>query len=378
MSRQERRRQERLLKQQDEKIDNMENKRGQEYERESRWIKNLKPWQNECVKKTIAAATKFAHQEGKLDGELDAIACMDKILTGTLLEKTDMTWEETAEFNKKIGEYYQEYRFIESKIGKEERLKMLNGLETEITALVEEMIITGKTKGQVVKVIREKYKDACVTTPEAHNVYMRCLDTYKKYVVELQDEIIGIIEDFKKKGECKEGIINLLKIEYPRIAEKDLEGIYGLAEAKKAVEEAPKTSKKKKKNKKATAKEVKEEITEEVKAVVEPVSYTLNEDTEEPEKIDEVIEEATITVEPKEIIEKEDRVMSLKVVKEVVKVVSRELQGEFGKYVVDETGVTRNGKLFKDVEAVEEYKKKKLERLERQIAEIKAVFDFAE
>ena len=47
---------------------------------------------------------------------------------------------------------------------------------------------------------------------------------------------------------------------------------------------------------------------------------------------------------------------NLKIINEVVKVVSRELEGEFGKYIADENGVTREDITFKDLAAVEIYR----------------------
>lgn len=75
---------------------------------------------------------------------------------------------------------------------------------------------------------------------------------------------------------------------------------------------------------------------------------------------------------------KEKKMSNLKIINEVVKVVSRELEGEFGKYIVDENGVTREDITFKDLAAVEIYKKEQLEKFEREIAELQAVFTFRE
>ena len=72
----------------------------------------------------------------------------------------------------------------------------------------------------------------------------------------------------------------------------------------------------------------------------------------------------------------EKEMSNLKVVKEVVKVVSRELEGEFGKYIADENGVKREDKTFKDLAAVEIYKKEQLAKFEREIAELEAVFEY--
>ena len=52
------------------------------------------------------------------------------------------------------------------------------------------------------------------------------------------------------------------------------------------------------------------------------------------------------------------------------------MEGEFGKYIADENGVKREDITFKNLQEVEKYKKEQLEKFEREIAELEAVFEY--
>ena len=113
------------------------------------------------------------------------------------------------------------------------------------------------------------------------------------------------------------------------------------------------------------------------------VADSVKETQKKQEEAKSIIESKTddtgvLDVKFEDIKVEERKDMSLKVVKEITKVIARELEGEFGKYVADENGVTREDVTFKDLEAVENYKKEQLEKFEREIAELEAVFTFRE
>lgn len=311
------------------------------YNSQNKWLENLKPYQKAVIDTML--------REAKVDTEIEIIAAVDKILTGVLFEKTDMSWQESFEFNTAFGKYYAEYRFITSKIGKEKRLKMLQGLEKEVVEKVENLIIEGKSRGQIVKSLIADYKEKVgLTTPEANNVYKRKYEEYKQYVKELEPEIINIINEQLKENVKGEMIINLLKIEYPKVSEKDLKGLLVMA---------------------------KDEFMKPKYEDYTDVPYSGAESdkraTEKRKSQKEVLKGFNKVI-------KEKKMSNLKVINEVVKVVSRELEGEFGKYIVDGNGVTREDITFKELEAVEKYKKEQLEKFEREIAELEAVFTFRE
>ena len=346
------------------KLEREQGKEVAQYNAQAKWLDTLLPWQKKVIDTML--------REAKVDAEIDSVAVVDKILIGVLLEH-DFTWEEAYNFNTMFGRYYAEYKFEVAKIGKEKRLKMLIELESEIVEKIENGIQLEKTRGQIVKEIKQEYKGVGITTPEINNVYGRTLESYKSYIKEFEPAIIKKVGDCLNKNEKTESIIKLLKVEYPKISEKDLRGLFILgkdefmkpkykdytdvpysgAESDKRAAEKRKTKKEVSKKEKAPEEKVKEAIVEVGKAGAEFLK-----------EFNKVV--------------KEKKMSNLKIINEVVKVVSRELEGEFGKYIVDENGVTREDITFKDLAAVEIYKKEQLEKFEREIAELQAVFAFRE
>lgn len=347
------------------KLEREQGKEVAQYNAQTKWLDTLLPWQKKVIDTML--------REVKVDTEIEIIAAVDKILTGVLFEKTDMSWQESFEFNTAFGKYYAEYRFITSKIGKEKRLKMLQGLETELVSKIENWITEGKSKVQIIKQIRADYKGVGLVSPEINNVYQRTYENYKNYIKELEPEIVEKIIQYLNDNQKSEGIINLLKIEYPKISDSDLRGLFILGKDKFMKQkyedytdvpysgaESDKRAAEKRKSQKEVSKKEKAPEEKLEKAIVE-VGKTGG----------EVLKGFNKVI-------KEKKMSNLKVVNEVVKVVSRELEGEFGKYIADENGVTREDVVFKDLEAVENYKKEQLEKFEREIAELEAVFTFRE
>lgn len=347
------------------KLEREQGKEVAQYNAQTKWLDTLLPWQKKVIDTML--------REAKVDAEIECIEAVDKILTGVLFERTDMDWQESFEFNSAFGKYYAEYRFVVSKYGKENRLKMLKGLETEIVSKIENWITEGKSKVQIIKQIRSDYKGVGLVSPEINNVYQRTYENYKNYIKELEPEIVEKIIQYLNDNQKSEGIINLLKIEYPKISDSDLRGLFILGKDKfmkpkyedytdvpYSGAESDKRAAEKRKSQKEVSKKEKAPEEKLEKAIVE-VGKTGG----------EVLKGFNKVI-------KEKKMSNLKVVNEVVKVVSRELEGEFGKYIADENGVTREDVVFKDLEAVENYKKEQLEKFEREIAELEAVFTFRE
>lgn len=344
------------------KLEREQGKEVAQYNAQAKWLDTLLPWQKKVIDTML--------REAKVDAEIECIEAVDKILTGVLFERTDMDWQESFEFNSAFGKYYAEYKFVVSRYGKEKRLKMLQGLETEIVSKIENWITEGKSKVQIIKQIRADYKGVGLVSPEINNVYQRTYENYKNYIKELESEIIKKIGDCLNNNQKSEEIIDLLKIEYPKISDSDLRGLFILGKdefMKPKYEdytnvpyvgsESDKRAAEKRKKKKAQKKQ------EEAKSIIESK-------TDDTGALDVKFEEIKVKENKKD--------MSLKVVKEITKVIARELEGEFGKYIADENGVTREDITFKDLEAVEKYKKEQLEKFEREIAELEAVFTFRE
>ena len=338
------------------KLEREQGKEAAKHNAQARWLETLLPWQKKAIDTML--------REAKIDAEIECIETVDKILTGVLFERTDMSWEESFEFNSAFGKYYAEYKFVVSRYGKEKRLKMLQGLEKEIVGKIEKWITEGKSKVEIIKQIREDYKGVGLVSPEVNNVYQRTYENYKNYIKELESEINEVIINKLKENKKSDIIINFLKIEYPRISEKDLRGMFIIAKEEfmkpkyEDYSNVPYVGEES--DKKAAEKRKKKYAEKKVKKV-----------NEDKEAVDVKFEEVKV--------EENKRDMgNLKVVKEVVKVVSRELEGEFGKYIADENGVKREDITFKNLQEVEKYKKEQLEKFEREIAELEAVFAFRE
>lgn len=338
------------------KLEREQGKEVAQYNAQAKWLDTLLPWQKKVIDKML--------REAKVDAEIECIEVVDKILTGVLFERTDMDWKESFEFNSAFGKYYAEYRFVVSKYGKEKRLKMLQELETEIVSKIENWITEGKSKVQIIKQIRIDYKGVGLVSPEVNNVYQRTYENYKNYIKELESEIIKKIDDCLNNNQKSEEIINLLKIEYPKISESDLRGLFILGK-----DEFMKPKYEDYTNVPYVGSESDKRAAEKRKAKREV--------SKKEQKPEEKVKEPIVAKEFNKVV-KEKKMSSLKVVNEVIKVVSRELEGEFGKYIADENGVKREDITFKDLEAVEKYKKEQLERFEREIAELEAVFTLME
>ena len=242
-------------------------------------------------------------------------------------------------------------------------------LETEIVSKIENWITEGKSKVQIIKQIKVDYKGVGLVSPEINNVYQRTYENYKNYIKELEPEIIEKISKYLNDNQKSEGIINLLKIEYPKISDSDLRGLFILGKDEfmkpkyEDYTDVPYVGSES--DKRAAEKRKKKKAQKGAEAKLDVESKT-----DDTEALDVKFEEIKVEGNRKD--------MSLKVVKEITKVIARELEGEFGKYIADENGVTREDITFKDLEAVEKYKKEQLEKFEREIAELEAVFTFRE
>ncbi len=110
-------------------------------------------------------------------------------------------------------------------------------------------------------------------------------------------------------------------------------------------------------------KKVKKEMKEEEKQIIAAAEHIF------PEIKEESKEEPKVEVKPESKKEEESKVESK------LKVVSKEIivEGEFGKYSIDQVGVTVGELQFTSIADVEEYKADELAAFEKRIAEIKQV-----
>lgn len=286
--------------------------------KKAEFAKSLTPLQQEYIdeiKEAIRERTK-----------IEMIASLDVAVTGALIKYTELTLEEIFDVNVTIGKYLGEIKNIERKMNSEERIMKIKAIEKEVAQIVCEMVIEGKERKDVVKAVREKFKGTGLTTAEINVAYKRACEQYKNIKEEWKEESEKAVENIKSVlGECDK-------------------------ETKDALE------------------------------------YIFAEDTKETQnkaRIEEKeVEQANIPVDEEKINtskNKGDKKMSkLKVIKEVTKVVSRDVEGEYGIYHIEGNVVNINDEYaFSNASEVKnwasETRKELAEKLEKIKTEIRHI-----
>lgn len=290
---------------------NRAEKRNQEkiYKKKMQWAESLRPWQKEFINDALADA--------RATIETEVVSNLDSIITGALVEKTDLSLKEIYDINVLIGEFYGRIRYENSIKGFENRMKTLASIQKEVIKKINGMIKEGKERGPIVKAIREEFKGTGLTTAEINVAYKKCLENAEK--------------------------------EEEYLATKKILSIIG---------------------------EDVDDCSEETEIIVEdPVEEKSD---EEAERIEAAINKV------KEIDAKSKKSKSkFKIINKVTKIVSMDVQGEFGLYHIEDEKVQMGTNVFKNADEVEKWAKKhiddteeKIRNLENEIAAHKQQIEF--
>ena len=290
---------------------NRAEKRNQEkmYKKKMQWADSLRPWQKEFINDALADA--------RATIETEIVSNLDTIITGALVEKTDLSLKEIFEINKTVGEFYGCIRYENSIKGFENRMKTLASIQEEVIKKINGMIKEGKERGPIVKAIREEFKGTGLTTAEINVAYKKCLENAEK--------------------------------EEEYLAAKKILSIMG---------------------------EDVDDCSEETEIIVEDPVEEKND--EEAERIEAAINKV------KEIDAKSKKSKSkFKIINKVTKIVSMDVQGEFGLYHIEDEKVQMGTNVFKNADEVEKWAKKhiddteeKIRNLENEIAAHKQQIEF--
>ena len=290
---------------------NRAEKRNQEkmYKKKMQWAESLRPWQKEFINDALADA--------RATIETEVVSNLDTIITGALVEKTDLSLKEIYDINVLIGEFYGRIRYENSIKGFENRMKTLASIQEDVTKRINEMIKEGKERGPIVKAIREEFKGTGLTTAEINVAYKKCLENAEK--------------------------------EEEYLAAKKILSIMG---------------------------EDVDDCSEETEIIVEDPVEEKND--EEAERIEAAINKV------KEIDAKSKKSKSkFKIINKVTKIVSMDVQGEFGLYHIEDEKVQMGTNVFKNADEVEKWAKKhiddteeKIRNLENEIAAHKQQIEF--
>lgn len=286
--------------------------------KKAEFAKSLTPLQQEYIdeiKEAIRERTK-----------IEMIASLDVAVTGALIKYTELTLEEIFDVNVTIGKYLGEIKNIERKMNSEERIMKIKAIEKEVAQIVCEMVIEGKERKDVVKAVREKFKGTGLTTAEINVAYKRACEQYKNIKEEWKEESEKAVENIKSVlGECDK-------------------------ETKDALE------------------------------------YIFAEDTKETQnkaRIEEKeVGQANIPVDEEKINTSKNKgdkkISKLKVIKEVTKVISRDVEGQYGIYHIEGNVVNVNDEYaFSNASEVKnwasETRKELAEKLEKIKTEIRHI-----
>ena len=292
--------------------------------KKAEFAKSLTPVQQEYIDEIIDAVRERT--------KIEMISTLDVAIAGSLIEHTDMSLDEIYDVNVTIGKYLGEIKNAEKNINMEERVMKIKAIEKDVARIVCEMVIEGKERKDVVKVVREKFKGTGLTTAEINIAYKRACEQYSNILKEQKEKSDEAVATLKAMlGECDAETKDALEYIFPDMVEEN--------------KETDKTQ-----NKVDTEEK-------EVGQVNTPLAEK-KADTSENNK--------------------NKKVSKLKVVKEVTKVVSRDIEGEYGIYHIEGNVVNINDEYaFTNTSEVKswasETRKELAEKLEKIKTEIRHI-----
>lgn len=292
--------------------------------KKAEFAKSLTPVQQEYIDEIIDAVRERT--------KIEMISTLDVAIAGSLIEHTDMSLEQIFDVNVTIGKYLGEIKNAEKNINMEERVMKIKAIEKDVARIVCEMVIEGKERKDVVKVVREKFKGTGLTTAEINIAYKRACEQYSNILKEQKEKSDEAVATLKAMlGECDAETKDALEYIFPDMVEEN--------------KETDKTQ-----NKVDTEEK-------EVGQVNTPLAEK-KADTSENNK--------------------NKKVSKLKVVKEVTKVVSRDIEGEYGIYHIEGNVVNINDEYaFTNTSEVKswasETRKELAEKLEKIKTEIRHI-----
>ena len=292
--------------------------------KKAEFAKSLTPVQQEYIDEIIDAVRERT--------KIEMISTLDVAIAGSLIEHTDMSLEQIFDVNVTIGKYLGEIKNAEKNINMEERVMKIKAIEKDVARIVCEMVIEGKERKDVVKVVREKFKGTGLTTAEINIAYKRACEQYKNILEEQKEKSDKAVEDLKAiLGECDKETKDALEYIFPDMVEEN----------------------------KGTDKTQNKADTEEKELGQVNIP---------------VVEEKANTSQKN----KDKKASKLKVIKEVTKVVSRDVEGEYGIYHIEGNVVNINDEYaFTNTSEVKswasETRKELAEKLEKIKTEIRHI-----
>ena len=184
--------------------------------KKAEFAKSLTPVQQEYIDEIIDAVRERT--------KIEMISTLDVAIAGSLIEHTDMSLDEIYDVNVTIGKYLGEIKNAEKNINMEERVMKIKAIEKDVARIVCEMVIEGKERKDVVKVVREKFKGTGLTTAEINIAYKRACEQYSNILKEQKEKSDEAVATLKAMlGECDAETKDALEYIFPDMVEENKE-----------------------------------------------------------------------------------------------------------------------------------------------------------
>lgn len=151
--------------------------------KKAEFAKQLTPVQKEYIDEIVELT--------KQNTMLQMADIFDIVMTGALTEHTDLSMKEIFNINITAGQFIGEIQRQNFEIGAEQRKMNLKAIEKEGIEIIEELMRKGKTRGEVVKELRELYKGTGITTAEINCAYKQVEEKLEREASEKIVEILG-------------------------------------------------------------------------------------------------------------------------------------------------------------------------------------------
>lgn len=151
--------------------------------KKAEFAKQLTPVQKEYISEMVELT--------KQNVMLQMADIFDVVMTGALVEHTDLSMKEIFNINMTSGQFMGEIQKQNYEIGVEQRKMNLKKIEKEGIEIIEDLMRAGKTRGEIVKELRLLYKGTGITTAEINCAYKQVEEKLEREASEKIVEILG-------------------------------------------------------------------------------------------------------------------------------------------------------------------------------------------
>lgn len=185
--------------------------------KKAEFAKQLTPVQKEYISEMVELT--------KQNVMLQMADIFDVVMTGALVEHTNLSMKEIFNINMTSGQFMGEIQKQNYEIGVEQRKMNLKKIEKEGIEIIEDLMRAGKARGEIVKELRLLYKGTGITTAEINCAYKQVEEKLER---EASEKIVEILGEADKETEEV--------AEYNFVEEKKVEQLSGFEVISRSIE----------------------------------------------------------------------------------------------------------------------------------------------